>query len=149
MTANEHKTQHLNLIEEIKKYRNHDVSELVIHKILYFTYGFYFKEKKKKLFENPNFEAWSYGPVEVDYRYNNNLGKFKLIISEQELLDFFKKYDSILNCSAFSLVNFSHLTSPWIKNGGGTMINQKMSIIDIDKYFLSKESDELLKIIDK
>ncbi|MDE5767016.1 MAG: DUF4065 domain-containing protein, partial [Malacoplasma sp.] len=43
------------------------ISELFMHKILFFIYGGFFKNFKKNLFE-PNFEAWKYGPVEIDYR---------------------------------------------------------------------------------
>lgn len=44
-----------------------NVSELHIHKILFILYGAFYKEFNKELF-NQNFQAWKYGPVEIDYR---------------------------------------------------------------------------------
>ena len=59
------------------------ISELFMHKILFFIYGGFYKNFKKDLFE-PNFETWKYGPVEIDYRKefkkdeNSSFKKFNL-----------------------------------------------------------------------
>lgn len=50
---------------------NNDISELQMHKILYFLYGGFLKHYNKEIFK-PKFAAWQYGPVETKYRTKKN-----------------------------------------------------------------------------
>ncbi len=119
----------INLIDKIfelnkKIYKNDDnPSELKVHKALYFIYGWFWNEYKEQLFENANFEAWDYGPVECDYRKSqfvdqslNSKNKFIINVSKEkeEFLNF--NLEWLLKKTAFFLTSYSHLTKPWIEN---------------------------------
>lgn len=97
-----------NINEELK------VSELQAHKILYFLYGYFWKEYEKELFK-ANFEAWKYGPVEVDFR-KNKISKFDIKLNEIEKKFTEEKISQLLNYGVWFLVEQSHLTKPWIDN---------------------------------
>lgn len=96
------------------------VTELHMHKILFFLYGSFWKKFYKELF-NANFEAWKYGPVEINYRNNKDSNKnlnilFPLNVSklskdEKEYLD--NTIRKLLKVSAIRLMEASHLTNVW------------------------------------
>ena len=46
------------------------VSELQMHKMLFLIYGRFYNQYNIELWQ-PNFEAWKYGPVEINYRHND------------------------------------------------------------------------------
>lgn len=101
--------------EKDKFNETEQISELRMHKILYFIYGYFYKEFKKALFE-AKFEAWTYGPVETDYRYLRNISKYDIKLSKKEFSFLEKLISKLLNYSIFSLVEESHLTRPWKEN---------------------------------
>lgn len=97
------------------------VSELHMHKILYYSYGFFYSKFKKELFI-ANFEAWKYGPVEKKYREyiktnNEDIKKefnIKLDLEEESFL--MSLIFKLINLSPYILVSESHNTKPWIDN---------------------------------
>ncbi|MDE6894503.1 MAG: DUF4065 domain-containing protein [Malacoplasma sp.] len=118
------------------------ISELFMHKILFFIYGGFYKNFQKDLFE-PNFEAWKYGPVEIDYRKefkkNNepnfqkfNLNKLKLNNEEKKYLK--TTLSNLLKNSPWNLVSISHDTIAW-KNRYSPDSNNKIFKEDIIESF--------------
>ncbi|MGL5268445.1 MAG: Panacea domain-containing protein [Spiroplasma sp.] len=119
------------------------ISNLRLQKLLFFLYGYYWKENKKEIVPI-NFEAWQYGPVvgELYQFIINNLGNNRY---NQVELEWFKNnespkynkksFEKILNhLSQFStirLVNASHETEPWAKAKNNGMIDNQL----IKKWF--------------
>ena len=64
--------------------------ELLIHKILYMIYGNFYARFEKELFQRANFEAWKYGPVEIDFRRYFDKNKN---LSGQEKIKIFSKFN--------------------------------------------------------
>ena len=64
--------------------------ELLIHKILYIIYGNFYARFEKELFQRANFEAWKYGPVEIDFRRYFDKNKN---LSGQEKIKIFSKFN--------------------------------------------------------
>ncbi|WP_342277018.1 Panacea domain-containing protein [Spiroplasma endosymbiont of Nebria brevicollis] len=125
--------------ENIPKEMKENISNLRLQKILFFLYGYYWKEKKEEIV-NINFEAWPYGPVNKEiYHFVKDCGNNEIDIKrfkEYETPNYDKKiFNKILNhLSQFStirLVNASHDTDPWLKTPDGTEINNKL----IKKWF--------------
>lgn len=118
------------------------ISELFMHKILFFTYGSFYKNFKRELFKG-NFEAWKYGPVEIDYRNeilkkNFSFDKFNIyLVYEDEKIYLNKVITYLLKCSVWMLVEISHDTSAWRNNYDPTKNNCKISKEDIIKSFES------------
>lgn len=115
---------------EIDHYEENEVSELHIHKILFILYGAFHKEFNKELF-NPNFQAWKYGPVEIDFRKYftnrklNNINqndedlynKFNYVLNNNQEKNFLKKVTTnLLKFSPWSLVEYTHSLDAWINN---------------------------------
>ena len=98
------------------------VSELQMHKILYIIYGGFYAKFAKELFANAQFEAWKYGPVEIDYRQFHQQktsavpAKFIVSLSPEELKYLQKHITNTLQFSAWSLVEFTTSTKAWINN---------------------------------
>lgn len=119
------------------------VQELKMHKILYFLYGNFYSKYKKELFK-ANFQAWKYGPVEIDYRKEikkeqNSFEKFNVEISTEELEYIKYLIETLLKNSTFELVNASHFTDPWKKYYKGDESKwQKIPKKDIQDFFQNK-----------
>ncbi|MDE5545491.1 MAG: DUF4065 domain-containing protein [Malacoplasma sp.] len=118
------------------------ISELFMHKILFFIYGGFYKNFNKDLFE-PNFEAWKYGPVEIDYRKeykineNSNFEKFDLKKLNNDEKKYLKKtISNLLKNSPWNLVSISHDTIAW-KNKYVPDKNNKILKKDIIESFKS------------
>lgn len=95
------------LIENLK-----DFTELKVHKILYFLYGFHFSKNDEELFE-PNFQAWRYGPVEINYRYNSPKKAFKLMLVPDNKEKVKRILSTLMIKDVWELVELSHSTKPW------------------------------------
>lgn len=119
------------------------ISELQMHKILFILYGAFYKHFKKELFD-ANFEAWKYGPVEVNYRkcfkkdqinrdYKNFDIKIKLLKKESEYLD--ELINILLKKSVWTLVELTHLIPAWKNNFNENKQNCKIPKEDIFKSF--------------
>lgn len=108
-----------------------DVSELKIHKILYFLYGFYWSEKEEELF-TPNFFSYKHGPVEKNYRSNKEIF-IEYDDSNKEEVD--KIIKNLLKYNVWHLVEVSHLTKPWIDSGEGKIYEKKIETKEIQEYF--------------
>lgn len=112
-----------------------EITELQMHKILFFVYGSFYNQFKKELW-NANFEAWKYGPVEINYREMSNHGdneKYKLFNFKFDINNEQKEFLKILivrllKTSVWALVDFSHYLNCWK---------------------LKYESDEKQKVMDK
>jgi len=142
-----------NVALEIDVFRNKNtldekteiISELVMHKILYFVYGGFYKNFKKDLWD-PKFESWKYGPVEVQYRDNiNNPSLINKIFSFDEEtyskaeIKYLKKLiTALIKMGVYNLVEFSHETDPWIDNSNKPIGFNSINKIEIQEFFSSK-----------
>lgn len=115
------------------------ISNLRLQKILFFLYGYYWKETNKEII-NINFEAWTYGPVVKPlYNFLKDCGSNGIAIDRFQEFDspkYDKKiFEKILNhLSQFStmrLVSASHDTEPWLKTPNSCIIDNKL----IKKWF--------------
>lgn len=121
-----------------------EITELKVHKTLYFAYGIFYGLYHLELF-NPNFEAWRYGPVEVNYRYRfgNDL---KLFYEEEYQDDIDGIFTKLLNADVWDLVDFSHETPPWKNAWERGVAFSKMDNNDIRIHFcknIKKRKDKL------
>ncbi len=118
-----------------------DLSELHMHKLLYIQYGLFYKEFKKELFKC-NFEAWKYGPVEINYR-NNKEDKeyinqyFSIDLNKKEKTFLLKLTKKTVKFSPWVLVDFTHSTDAWFENYDEYKKHSKIPSEDIKKTFLS------------
>lgn len=108
----------INLIELINN--NEKIDEIKIHKILFIIYGKFNKKFSIDLFE-PKFEAWKYGPVEIDYRdsnANNILNKkFILKINSNEQFNYLIKIiKKVLSYDVNQLISYTHKNYAWSIN---------------------------------
>lgn len=120
---------------------NITISELHMHKIMFHVYGAFYKHFKKELF-NANFEAWKYGPVEINYRNILKSGSkdFSLFNINFELTDKQNEYldnviDLLLKKSAWELVELSHLIPAWENNFDINKEHCKIPNKDIQESF--------------
>lgn len=132
-----------------------------INKILFYVYGVYYAEKKKKLFEDDSPKVWPYGPVFpiVNKRVNVNeiITSFppetvKEFNKDKDALNLVKSaVDAMYDMSAIALTRWSHSEgSPWYnslyikdENGKITGQNKWNSPIDlkyIKEYFSNKDN---------
>ena len=135
-----------------KRDYNDDVSPLKLQKSLYFLFGYWILEQVvgneneevgeiSYLFD-ANFQAWKYGPVEVDVYYNKNLNEEKLLEISPKINDFLEsKLEMLFKVSDFSLVNITHEHKSWqdkydIDNQQSSMDNS-----DIEKVFRDMLND--------
>lgn len=123
---------------EIEK---NDLSELYMHKALYFLYGYFYAEFKKELFKDAKFQAWKYGPVEIDVREQfklnkkiKDLDKFNIEINTDEKKFLKKIIENLLNFSTWKIVELSHYTDPW-KNNFVQNNWKEIPIKEIKSYF--------------
>ena len=140
-------------ISELQKEEN-KISELQMHKILYIIYGNFYAKFEKELFKNANFEAWRYGPVEVDFRkyFNSNIkinkklessiyNKFNAELKTEEKNFLFKIIRKALRFSPWSLVQFTHDTDPWLKNFDENKNNIPIPSREIQEWFKNNQLD--------
>ncbi len=116
-----------------------DFSELRIHKILYFLYGFFYKKYKVDLFD-ANFQAWMYGPVEINYRYKNHKEEgFEISFTNNQSEFVYNTLKNLMKQSTWDLVELSHLTKPWkdISKSGRRFAKIPNELIK--EYFLNLE----------
>ena len=118
-----------------------NLSELHMHKILYIQYGLFYKQFKKELFKC-DFEAWKYGPVEVNYRKNKEdkeyLNKyFKVNLNKKENFFLLRLTKKIIKFSPWVLVDFTHSTEAWLDNYKEDERHNKIPSKDIKKTFLN------------
>lgn len=103
----------IHILNNLKMIDN-NLSKIRIHKLLYFTYIEYYLAYGEELF-TPNFQAWRYGPVEVDIYYNRCLEDHDISLTLQEQMFVQSIYEKYKNYKDFELVNISHKTAPWIE----------------------------------
>ena len=138
----------INIIDAAKylvflSYQNmKSLTPLKLQKILYLSQGWSYVWDDKPLFKE-HFNAWQYGPVNVEvYEYFKKYGRAE--IPEDESLSYISDscsretlesvWRNYCNYSAFELVNLTHQQSPWIKAfQKGTEISNS----DIKDYFRS------------
>lgn len=111
-----------------------EISRMKLNKILYFMYGYFWKEFEKELYD-ANFEAWKCGPIEVNYE---SVETILLNKKELEKIKHFSK--NLLSYSTWYLIEQSQLTSPWERNftisEKGKCLKTKISNEDIKKFFM-------------
>ncbi len=134
-TQSFYKSKSKEAVESKEASESNEVTELHMHKILFFIYGSFYKQFKIKLWE-PNFEAWKYGPVEVNYRNFKKLDKSinidELNIIQKKFLN--EKIQSLLKTSIWNIVEFSHSLNCWINHYNSD--NNKISTDEIMNDFL-------------
>ena len=130
---------------------SYKVTELQMHKILFFLYGRFYSQYNIELWQ-PNFEAWKYGPVEINYRRNSleawKCGPIETNYRHDSWLD--KPIDinqlspdqknelhrmtvKLLRTSVWQLVDCSHTLNSWINNQDKD--NSKISKEEIQQDF--------------
>ena len=124
------------------EFEENNVSELHMHKILYLLFGLFYRKFKRDLFAGANFEAWKYGPVEVDFRiaFKNKtlkgLTKFNLVLRKAEIIFLTKLTKKFLCYSLWLLVDITHASDPWSNNYNDQKINRsKIMVEEIHKNF--------------
>lgn len=136
-----------NLYSEIHNNNNLKVTELKMHKILYFQLGFFYTKYNRELWNYADFGAWKFGPVELTYRDNvRSASDFFICELNDEEIKFLEKLTKwLLNINMYSLIDLSHFTAPWKNNYVGEVgLNWKRIPNDeIFSYF--KSNDEFLK----
>ncbi len=91
------------------------VTELQMHKMLFLIYGRFYNLYNIELWQ-PNFEAWKYGPVEINYRHNNQelvkaIDINLLKIGQKNQLK--KMIIKLLKFSVWGLVDYTHTLDSW------------------------------------
>ncbi|AHK22426.1 Panacea domain-containing protein [Candidatus Hepatoplasma crinochetorum] len=139
--VNEIKKIHLKLNKNIREFNKSEknkeeikVSELQIHKILYFVYGYFWKKYQEELFA-ADFEAWKYGPIEINYRINKKIIESKIIFNEEKKEFIKDKINKLLVYEIWFLIEQSHLTTPWIKNFNSDKDPKKIDNNEIKDFF--------------
>lgn len=136
-----------NLYCEIYSDQNLRVTELKMHKILYFQFGFFYKKYKKELWNYADFGAWKFGPVELTYRDNvKNTSTFFICELSDDEVEFLKKLTKwLLNINMYSLIDLSHFTAPWKDNYVGEVGLKWKRIPNNEIFNYFKSDDEFLK----
>ena len=117
------------------------VSELQMHKILFLTFCEFYQKFSKNLFTNPNFVAWKFGPVELDYRQlsqnpsseRNQLNKFNIKIDQEEYQYLKDLIQKMLSHSVWHLVAISHSSPAWYNNY--YTLNRQISLNDLQTNY--------------
>ncbi len=119
-----------------------DFSELKMHKMLYFIYGLYYKKYGKELFD-AKFQAWRYGPVEVNYRYKSNKGiGFEISFNENESEYISSILEKFMLLDTWTLVEMTHETTPWKLAYDTGKRFAEISNNSIKEYFKNLENNE-------
>lgn len=92
-----------------------EVTELQMHKMLFLIYGRFYNQYNIELWQ-PNFEAWKYGPVEINYRHNDQelvkaIDINQLKDGEKDQLK--KMIIKLLKFSVWGLVDYTHTLDSW------------------------------------
>ena len=124
------------------QFEENKISELQMHKILYLLFGEFYLEFNKNLFDQPNFEAWKLGPVEIDFRKGfkenkiNQIKKFNIFLNYKEIMFLKGLIKKLLRHSAWYLVDITHTSNAWIDNYDGKEDSRnKISEKDIKDKF--------------
>ena len=124
------------------QFEENRISELQMHKILYLLFGEFYLEFNKNLFEQPNFEAWKLGPVEIDFRIGfkdnkvNEIKKFNIFLNYKEIMFLKELIKKLLRHSAWYLVDITHTSNAWLDNYDGKKDSRnKISEKDIKEKF--------------
>ena len=127
------------------------ISNLKLHKLLYYAQAWYLVNFEMPLFDD-SIEAWDFGPVIPDVyheykrfgcnpiRYRDKAGKEKKQFSEEQLEFLVELYDVYIGIPAHTLVSISHNEKPWIEG-----YERASKIIDVDRmkeYYTEKYEAE-------
>lgn len=126
-------------------YQNNQYSltPLKLQKLLYIAQGWSYVWDKHALFQD-QFEAWQYGPVNLDvYHYFKKYGRDEIpeteglpsirdFEAEETLKSIWSQFGS---WNAFQLVEYTHSQTPWVKAYANDGIIRNS---DIQKYYQSK-----------
>lgn len=151
----------------INKYKNDysdDITPIKLQKGLYFLFAFWggmirkaknnllssefdIKKYDEYLFE-PNFEAWTYGPVDYDiyseFKYDNEIFSIKqnkTLICDKFTRNFIDNYlDRIFITNDFGLVDLSHEDNAWRNVYNESMKHIKMNPESIINEYAQKQS---------
>lgn len=110
---------------------NEKISEMKLHKLLYFTQRECIIQKGKPMFED-SFLAWRYGPVLINVRslYANglltNMPSDGFVKDNQEIFDFIFSYYAPKD--AWSLSRLTHGEYSWIHARGHLLPNQNSNV---------------------
>lgn len=108
-----------NHLLELTKSQPCPLSELHLHKILYVQYGMFYSKFHRELFK-PNFQAWKYGPVEINYKANINNSEglkqyFDVEVNDKEL-DFLTDITrKLVKQSPWMLIELTNTLLSWIE----------------------------------
>lgn len=150
----------------INKYKNDysdDITPIKLQKGLYFLFAFWggmirkakndllsseldIKKYDEYLFE-PNFEAWTYGPVDYDiyskFEYDNEMFSIeqnKTLICDKFTRSFIDNYlDRIFITNDFSLIDLSHEDNAWRNVYNDPMKHIKMNPESIINEYAKKK----------
>lgn len=90
------------------------ITELQMHKMLFLIYGRFYNQYNIELWQ-PNFKAWKYGPVEINYRHHKPLNESidinKLKDGPKDQLK--KMIIKLLRFSVWELVDYTHTLDSW------------------------------------
>ena len=124
------------------QFEENTISELQMHKILYLLFGEFYLEFNKNLFDQPNFEAWKLGPVEIDFRKGfkdnkiNQIKKFNIFLNYKEIIFLKELIKKLLRHSAWYLVDITQTSNAWLDNYDGKEDSRnKISEKDIKEKF--------------
>lgn len=100
---------------------NAKITELQMHKMLFIIFGQFYVRFQRELFDC-NFQAWKYGPVEINYRNffksEKNSKEFKKVfdieVNKVEYNYLIKLIDKFLKFSPWWLVDFTHSMDAWM-----------------------------------
>lgn len=98
-----------------------EISELHMHKSLFIIFGQFGVKFNKNLFEC-DFQAWKYGPVEMNYRSfykTNDIDKkniFNIDVNDKELSYLKRLIDVLIKTSPWYLIELTHSMRAWYEN---------------------------------
>lgn len=106
------------------------ISEMKLHKLLYFTQRESFIQLGEPIF-NDKFQAWRYGPVMVQVRDLFKSGQLNLIPPDEELESYRNVFDVVMNeyapMDTWTLSDMTHAETSWKKARTGLNPSDKCS----------------------
>lgn len=135
------------MIIKLSHEMNYDINNLKLQKLMYFSEGHFYQEKREKL-QDREFEAWVHGPVISsvygEYRYDGLyfIAKEEEVTISEELKLFLKKvlkkYGDMIGPE---LEDLSHEEMPWQNARSGLskfeLSKNKIKDQDIRDYYLN------------